>query len=154
MITKVVLALAFCGLLSSAALAQQHSPAKCSQSMIVGSTWQTVLRPLGSVAACAFNIAASGAITPVNCTLLPGASFTSAPSGSLTIDQTCRVSGSISFGLCSPNNVQPVCASIQLLITAWRSADGSRITGNQRWTDPSQLGGWAQLSTFELVAGQ
>jgi hypothetical protein len=149
MITKAVSALALCGLLSSAASAQQHSPAKCSQSMIVG-TWQSVIAP--GPFACAFNIAANGAVTPVNCTLLPNYSFISAPSGSLTIDQTCRVSGSMSYSWCSPIPSGPLnCYTYQLLITAWRSADGSRITGYQRSTDSNGIPG---LSTFELVAGQ
>jgi hypothetical protein len=153
---KVVSAsLFFWALLGSQGLAQERSALKlgnCSQSMIAG-TWQTILSAGQGVDnatdsfACPINIAADGTATAGNCTLLPGMSFVLSPSGTLKIDNTCHVTGSISYNSC----IGTTCRSVALVISAWRSADGSRITGFQQWTciaSPGQC-----LTNFELIAG-
>ena len=124
---------------------------KCSQSMIVG-TWQTVLdRGTGvdnamDSFACPISIAADGTVTGGNCIVPGGLTIASAPSGTLKIDNTCRVTGSITYNTCTNT-----CYSPALVISAWRSADGSRITGFQQWS--CQNSGGNCLTNFELIAG-
>jgi hypothetical protein len=153
----VFVALVFWALLGSEGLTQERSAAakvgNCSQSTIVG-TWQTILTQGQGVDnasdsfACPINIAADGTATAGNCTLLPGMSFVLPPSGTLKIENTCHVTGSISYNSCQGTS----CLSVALVISAWRSADGSRITGFQQWAcivSPGKC-----LTNFELVAGQ
>jgi hypothetical protein len=145
-----------------AALAQAQGVKlpNCTQSMIVG-PWHAVLNQNnyvqqfnGTSFACAITIAADGTITPTNCTLLPGMTFIELPSGKLTIDRACHVTGSISYNTCMSSTAGGgACGvSVQLSISAWRSVDGSRLTGFQQWQCPGQ--GVACLSNFDLVAGQ
>jgi hypothetical protein len=161
--------LTFVGLLAPAALAQQpqHSGVRLpnsTQSMIEG-TWHAVLNKnntasLGAITnfACTFSIAADGTITPTNCTLLPGMTFIELPSGKLTINKACHVTGAMSYNTCFFPDQCGI--SVQLSISAWRSADGSRLTGFQQWQCPydynigGSVGSVACLSNFELVAGQ
>jgi hypothetical protein len=153
---KVVFAaLIFSELLSSAGLAQERAAVKhgtCSQSMIAG-TWQGVFTQGQGVDnatdsfACPINIAADGTATAGNCTVLPGMSFVLSPSGTLKIDNTCHVTGSIGYNSC----IGTSCLSVALAISAWLSADGSRITGFQRWACIANPGNC--LTNFELVAG-
>jgi len=148
--------LVFWGLLGSAGLAQQHSGVKlpnCSQSMIVG-TWQGVFthgqggdNDTDSFA-CPINIAADGTVTAGNCTVIPVLTIALAPSGTLKIDNTCRVTGSMSYNTCIGGTS---CLSVALVISAWRSADGSRITGFQQWACPASPGNC--LTNSELIAG-
>jgi hypothetical protein len=75
----------------------------------------------------------------------------------LTIDRACHVTGSMSYNTCSSSGVGHCGVSVQLSISAWRSADGSRLTGFQRWQCPYVQNPSASvpcLSNFELVAGQ
>jgi hypothetical protein len=154
---------------ATAALAQQpqHSGVRlpnCTQSMIAG-TWHAVLNQNNfavhqdsTAFACAITVAADGTIAPTNCTLLPGMTFIEPPSGKLTIDRACHVTGSISYNTCAiASGTGGECGvSVQLSISAWRSADGSRLTGFQQYQCPNVTIGVAVpcLSNFELVAGQ
>jgi hypothetical protein len=70
--------------------------AACTQSMITGKPWQTLLPwggGVGTYISCPITIATNGSITPGNCLLQPGfgTAFTQLPSGSLLIDRSCDV---------------------------------------------------------------
>jgi hypothetical protein len=105
----------------------------CSQPMIVG-TWQAVFAQFavnpsqGNLGfACPINIAGNGALTPGNCTVSASETIVAPPSGSLTTDRACHVVGTISFTI---KNAMGVTLPTQLSVSVWRSADGSRLTGN------------------------
>lgn len=88
---------------------------RCSQSMIVGTAWQaffTVLSNRGF--ACPINIATTGTLTSAsgNCTLPDGFALAQPPSGVMTIDHACRVTGTITYGFC--DSVAGWCRSPQL----------------------------------------
>jgi hypothetical protein len=153
---------ALASLLASASFAQQAQHQRqpdCKQSMITGAPWQVVLnqnyynqsrnqhRDESGGFSCTINIAADGTITPANCT--GGVTFIDLPFGHLTIDRTCHVAGSIQYNTCS----YTACGvNIQLSISAWRSTDGSRLTGFQQWQCfQTNL---TCLSSFELISGQ
>jgi hypothetical protein len=60
------------------------------------------------------------------------------PAGSLTINRSCHVTGSITYSVCGPtydNNgvATPDCVnnqqSYQLTLSLWRSGDGTRLSG-------------------------
>ena len=158
-------------LLISVALAQQPAqtgspgvklPA-CSPAMIIG-TWQAAFgygTPLYGTAqnngfSCPLNVATDGTITSGTCILGSGITVSPVPSGTVTIDRSCHVAGSITFGYCNPGRS---CVNHwQMSVSLWRSADGSRLTGTQVLTCPKcksvqdQAVTW--VSPFEMIAGQ
>jgi hypothetical protein len=151
------LTLTFLGSLASAAMAQQsqHSgarPPNCTQSMIENTTWHVLFQPGSLAVACSITIAADGTITPTNCTQANAiVGFIALPSGKLTIDHACHVTGSIAYTICISNS--DCGRNVQFSISAWRSADGSRLTGFVRWT--CDIGGSGDcLDHFEAVADQ
>jgi hypothetical protein len=105
----------------------------CSQSMIVG-TWQAVFSQFAVNAlqsnlgfACPLTIAANGALTSGNCLVSASQAIMNPPSGTLTIDRACHVIGAISYAI---KDAMGVTLPVQLSVSAWRSADGSRLSGN------------------------
>jgi hypothetical protein len=160
-ITWLILAL-------SAAYAQQPGttpqPAQprlpiCSQSMIVG-TWQAVFSQFAVNAlqsnlgfACPLTIAANGTVTPGNCLVSASQAIMNPPSGALTIDRACHVIGTISYTI---KDAMGVSLPVQLSVSTWRSADGSRLSGNAtvNLTCGSSPCLNNYISAFELVAGQ
>jgi hypothetical protein len=135
----------FLGLLVTAASAQQPAlstgvrlPA-CSQSMIVGTTWHVFMfgiyyNTTPSGFSCPLSIAANGTVTSGTC-LSPPSSSTSftlsqPPTGMLTIDRSCHVTGTVNFSFLDPNSFGLLPVSMQLKMTLWRSADGSRLSGS------------------------
>jgi hypothetical protein len=143
----------------------------CSQSMIVG-TWQALFAPGVSnpIApgfpvypnfACPVSVASNGTLTTGNCTLSDNFTLTKQPSGSLTIDRTCHVVGSIAYTVCVQNG--PCSAQndyvVQTSVSLWRSDDGSRLSGFQSWS--CSVGGRGcgrtppgNVLPFELIEGQ
>jgi hypothetical protein len=116
---RAYLSIASVFLTVSAALAQQpattaQSPPKlptCTPSMIVG-TWYAAFgygTPIYGTAqnngfACPLNIAANGTITSGTCILGSAMTVSPVPSGAVTIDRSCHVAGSITFGYCNPRS--------------------------------------------------
>jgi hypothetical protein len=163
-------ALVFVGLSAAFAQPTPKVPA-CSQSMIVG-TWQALFAPGASnpIApgfpvypsfACPVGISANGTLTTGKCTLTDNFTLTRQPSGSLTIDRTCHVIGSIAYAVCIQNG--PCSAQsdyvVQTTVSLWRSTDGSRLSGFQSWS--CSVGGRgcgrtppANVLPFELIEGQ
>jgi hypothetical protein len=135
----------------------------CDPSMIVG-TWQAAFAygtPIYGTAqnngfSCPLNVAANGTITSGTCILGSGITVSPVPSGMVTIDRSCHVAGSITFGYCNPG--RSCVNSWQMSVSLWRSADGSRLTGTQVLTCPKcksvqdQAVTW--VSPFEMIAGQ
>ena len=114
----------------SASFAQSYP---CDQSMITG-MW--VLPALGSGnAMCKINIGTSGAFSSSCLIYTGGATYTiqAQPTGTLTIDKTCHVTGEISYvwnvsGSCGPGNYTYTYTE-KLSPQLWRSLDGSRLSG-------------------------
>jgi hypothetical protein len=103
----------------------------CSQSMITG-TWQAVFSQFGAIAlhenlgfACPIVIATNGTLTPGSCLVSAHQSLTKPPIRTLNIDRACHVVGSIAYTL---QNAAGVTLPVQLSVSLWRSADGSRLT--------------------------
>jgi hypothetical protein len=147
------------GILISAAAAQQPQTARpaakspaCTQSMIVG-TWQAVFTSVAPltfrVFACPIGIDATGTLSPGSCVTPDTAMTVTPPTGTLTIDRTCHVTGTISYVVTErPSSYSSYTA--QLSVSLWRSIDGSKLSGSQRWT----VRGSSYLFPFELVAGE
>jgi hypothetical protein len=107
----------------------------CSQSMMVG-TWQSVFF---SGIACPITIAANGSITAGTCETGSATAILHPPAGSLTIDRSCHVTGSITHTICgsgydnNKNVYFPDCVnnpSYQAKLSLWRSGDGTRLSGS------------------------
>jgi hypothetical protein len=159
------------GMPVSTSFAQQPEPAaragvrlpSCDPSMIVG-TWQAAFgygTPLYGTAqnngfSCPLNVAANGTITSGTCIVGSGVTVSPVPSGAVTIDKSCHVAGSITFGYCNPG--RSCVNSWQMSVSLWRSADGSRLTGTQVLTCPKcksvQDPAVTWVSPFEMIAGQ
>jgi hypothetical protein len=159
-LNRVVASIASIFFAGAAAFAQPAPkvPA-CSQSMIVG-TWQAVFSQLavnplqGNLGfACPIGIAPNGTLTPGDCILSASQAIIAPVSGTLTIDRTCHVVGSITYTL---KNAMGVTLPVQLSVSAWRSADGSRLSGHVavNLTCGSSPCVNNYISPFELVAGQ
>ncbi len=172
-LNRAVASIALMALAATAALAQPAPklPA-CSQSMIVG-TWQVLFAPGVSnpIApgfpiypnfACPVSISTNGSLTTGNCILNDNFMLTQQPSGSLTIDRTCHVVGSIAYMVCIQNNGSCSPQSdyvVQTSVSLWRSSDGSRLSGFQSWS--CSVGGRgcgrtppANVLPFELIESQ
>jgi hypothetical protein len=145
------------GLLMSTALAQQPQAAKpgvkvpaCSQAMIVR-TWQaafTSVAPLNfRVFACPITIAANGAVSPGNCTTPDAGMTVTPPSGTLTIDSVCHVTGAINYAVVEKGSSYSSYSAL-ISVSLWRSTDGSRLSGFQQWT----VRGSSYLFPFDLTA--
>ena len=159
MIVRASVASFLCGLLMSAACAQQPETAKpgvkvpaCTQSMIVG-TWQAVFTSVAPltfrVFACPIDIAANGTFDPGNCTTPDTAMTVTPPTETWTIDRRCHVTGTINYVVAErPSSYSSY--SAQLSVSLWRSIDGSKLSGSQRWTVRRA----SYFFPFELVAGQ
>jgi hypothetical protein len=131
----------------------------CSQSMIVG-TWQAVFSQFGAIAlhenlgfACPIVIATNGTLTPGSCLVSAHQSLIKPPTGTLTIDRACHVVGSIAYTF---ENATGVTLPVQLSVSLWRSADGSRLTGNVTVSPTCGSSPCVNnyVSPFELVAAQ
>jgi hypothetical protein len=108
----------------------------CSQSMLEG-TWQ-VYFTFGFV--CPVAIASHGSVSSGTCSIPPSTTFSlpQPPSGLLTIDRSCHVTGTISYSYLDPDNGWgPPAVSLQLIMTLWRSADGSRLSGSALLSGPN-----------------
>jgi hypothetical protein len=152
----------FCAV-STAFAAETRLPA-CSQSMIVG-TWQAYF---SQGIACPINIAANGAITAGTCEIGSVVALVHPPAGSLTINRSCRVTGSITYTFCTnscdANNVcTPDCVNgqvpIQMTPSLWRSGDGTRLSGTalNSCTTVGQsynCNGSSWVTPMELIDGQ
>ena len=145
---------------SPAFAAETRLPA-CPQSMIVG-TWQALI---GGAAACPITIAANGSITAGTCQTASQIAVLHPPAGSLTINRSCHVTGSITLAFCSStcdNNYvcTPDCvnyqASLQVTPSLWRSGDGTRLSGTAlnacTVAGPACVGSW--MAPMELIDGQ
>jgi hypothetical protein len=155
-LNRVVASIASIFFAGAAAFAQPAPkvPA-CSQSMIVGTFNQLAVNPLqGNLGfACPISIGANGTLAPGDCILSASQSIIAPVSGTLTIDRTCHVVGSITYTL---KNAMGVTLPVQLSVSAWRSADGSRLSGhvtvNLTCGSAPCLNNY--ISPFELVASQ
>jgi hypothetical protein len=144
---------------STAFAAETRLPA-CSQSMIVG-TWQAYF----SSFACPVNIAANGSITAGTCETGSQIAVPHPPAGYLTINRSCRVTGSITYSVCYSNCANGVCtpdcvnlqASMQLTPSLWRSGDGTRLSGTALYActvvSPDCIGG-SWVTPLEFIDGQ
>jgi hypothetical protein len=99
--------------MSSASAQPTQKRSACTQSMIVG-TWQALFSPGVSnpIApgfpiypnfACAVTISTDGSLT-ARCTLAENFKLTQQPSGTLAVERTCHVIGSIAYTVCDPSN--------------------------------------------------
>jgi hypothetical protein len=131
----------------------------CSQSMIVG-TWQAVFSQFGAIAlhenlgfACPIVIATNGSLTPGSCIVAAHQSLITPPTGTLTIDRACHVVGSMAYTF---ENATGVTLPVQLSVSLWRSADGSRLTGNVTVNPTCGTSRCVNnyVSPFELVAAE
>ena len=159
MIVRASFASVLSGLLVSATSAQQPETAKpvvkfppCAQSMIVG-TWEAVFTSVAPltfrVFACPIGIGATGTLAAGNCTTPDTAMTVTPPTGTLTIDRACHVTGTISYVVTErPSSYSSYTA--QISVSLWRSIDGSKLSGSQRWT----VRGSSYVFPFELIAGQ
>jgi hypothetical protein len=78
----------------------------CSQSMIAG-TWQAFFNSVGGYGAnlilyCSMTLSSSGQLTNVNCTGENSQQYgiLVQPAGTLTINRTCHVAGSLTYSIC------------------------------------------------------
>jgi hypothetical protein len=130
----------------------------CSQSMIIATTWQAVFNQYSGLFAfaCPINIASNGTLTSGTCTFPAGQSIVTSPSGTLTIDRTCHVVGSVAFSTCRTSNCASNTLNSKISVSLWRSEDGTRISGMQQFSncDSSSVCDPAPdaVGTFELVA--
>ena len=160
--TTSVVAAIFLGL--SAAFAQQPAPSPdaalkfpaCSQSMLVGPKWQAVFPGVYTPGfgwvnfSCPISISSNGSVTPGSCTVataLSNLTVTQPPSGTLTIDRTCNVVGSISY---TANE-----GVFQMQVSLARSINGSRLSGFSKtcYAGICNAGKYF-VYPFEMVAGQ
>jgi hypothetical protein len=71
------------------------------------------------------------------------------PTGTLTIDRACHVTGTINYVVTErPSSYSSY--SAQISVSLWRSIDGSKLSGSQQWT----VRGSSYFFPFELIAGQ
>jgi hypothetical protein len=162
---RAVLSVASIFLGLSAAVAQQPaitSPSApklpvCSPSMIAG-RWQAVFTASWvspGYFSCAISVSPNGSLTASNC--LPGGySFSQLPSGTLTIDRTCHVTGTMTYSVCINGCAFPS-TSFQILPSLWRSIDGSRLSGYYNVVSGasnvcSGEGPCALILPFEMIA--
>lgn len=136
-------ALALAALLTTSAAFAQSYP--CSQSMIMGN-WVTANLGAGG-AICHLKIGTNGALTPSDCLLSFGNQYIVLPKGTLTIDGTCHVTGTVSFTWTStysnacydPITGNPITYTLTyaeaLSPQLWRSLDGSRLSGYTNETE-------------------
>ena len=131
---------AFC-LLSGFAVAPAAAQSyPCDESMILGK-WVMVLGAEtsnlvgpGMGVSCQVTIGTNGALTTSSCANLgPSMTITAPPKGTLTIDSTCYVHGTVSYRWTN-NGVCPFGTVIFTYNEAmspqlWRSLDGSRLSG-------------------------
>jgi hypothetical protein len=158
------------GMSSASAQPTQKVPA-CTQSMIVG-TWQALFSPGVSnpIApgfpiypnfACPVTISKDGLLTG-NCTLAENFKLTQQPSGTLTVERTCRAVGPIAYTVCDSN--MGACSKqsdyvIRTSVSLWRSTDGSRLSGFQSWSCSAGGRGCGRtpppnVLPFELIQGE
>lgn len=97
----------------------------CQQSMLQGN-WEFFLgfQPTDSV--CPVTIAASGSFTTASL-CVDNYPYVNRPSGTVTIDTSCHVTGSLSFSLFGGNEPDELVTFST--ISMWISADGSRVSG-------------------------
>jgi hypothetical protein len=102
------------------AAAQQVPPLlpTCQQSMITGN-WEIVCLNCSVNLVCPITIAFNGAVSSAQC---ENSDLTTPPSGALTMDTLCHVTGSISYVVGSDE-------TYSVSLSMWLSADGSRISG-------------------------
>lgn len=124
---------AFAALYGSAtiAMAQQPPPPvlpPCQQSSIQGNWGLMLMDPSLGPSACAITIAANGAVGTISCSNNGGEDYTfdTLPSGTLTVQSSCSVTGNISFAQGPSHSVGTYNLSPLAL---WLSADGSRLSG-------------------------
>ena len=99
----------------------------CQQSMLQGN-WEIFIsnRVGASVFVCPITIAATGSFaSPSSC--VDDYAYSNRPSGNLTIDSLCHVTGSLSFSLFGGNGPDELVTVST--ISMWISADGSRVSG-------------------------
>jgi hypothetical protein len=141
---------------STAFAAETRLPV-CSQLMIVG-TWQAYFSYGGL--ACPITIAANGSITAGTCKTVSTIALPHPPAGSLTIDRSCHVTGSITYSVCYPRGDTPDCVneqqSYQVTPSLWRSGDGTRLSGTALYActvgGPECFGPW--ILPLEFIDGQ
>jgi hypothetical protein len=135
----------FTAVLLAAALvttsAHAKSPRTCAPTTLVGG-WHSIL--VGEMV-CTINIAHNGSVSSSCLPTFPAFDQITTPlTGTLTIDRACKVTGTLTWAL-DGNPTLPHS------ITAWISADGSRVTGWQTY-DTGGKGG-VQTYPFELIEG-
>jgi len=146
----------------SAAFAQQSAQTAnsgvqlptCSQSMITG-IWQAnfYLAQVNHGFSCPIGVSSDGKLSFGNCTTAKNMTITQAPSGTLKIDQTCHVVGSITYDF---SDDQWGGGTAQESLSLWRSLDGSRLSGTRHFVCCNGIGAIPQdwVVPFELIAGQ
>jgi hypothetical protein len=163
------------GLLASTAFAQAPEPVQppaqaavgvklpvCCQRMIAGS-WQAVFGNsfLGVTLVCSLNISSAGVISNSLCNIgtypFGSQTVTQPPSGTLTIDRACHVTGSIDYIVCSgsPCGNPGASTTVQNQASLWRSRDGTRLSGFPQWNPPNPPPqNIVQFFPLHLIAGQ
>lgn len=126
----------------------------CSQSLING-TWQAnfYLAQVNHGFSCAIDVSSDGTLSFGNCTTAKSVTITKPPSGTLKIDRSCHVTGSITYDF---SDDQWGGGPAQESLSLWRSLDGSRLSGNRHFVCCDGIGAIPQdwVVPFELVAGQ
>jgi hypothetical protein len=121
------------GLLVASTSFAQSFP--CTQSMIAGNWVFAASKPASGVGlqsfACAIAIAPDGTTSTSGRCMVQSSqlSLVTSPSGKLSIDSSCHVTGTISWKQCSPTNCTASTESLTFAVQLWRSLDGSRLSG-------------------------
>ncbi len=126
----------------------------CFQSLIERE-WQAnfYLAQVNHGFSCPISISSDGTLGFGNCVTAKNVTIVQLPSGMLTINRTCHVIGSITYGFADD---QWGGGLAQESFSLWRSSDGSRLSGTRHFVCCDQVGGIPQdwVVPFELVAGQ
>ena len=103
--------------------------------MIVG-TWHVLF---AGTFYCPLNVSLNGSITPGNCSApaSPTATIQRPPTGVLSIDSSCHITGTMSYTYFDPVLFSPQPVTWNLTLILFRSTDGSRLSGSALYSTKS-----------------